>query len=156
MYLVSRARKWAKERGEGGLYQKIEEFSLHILAAILIGNLLTAVAVWYEIYYVVNDSASATVKAILIDAVAAAALGIYIVGTVDAFMVLSKLILEKYLNNRFVAGEAKGRQEATRNGRLGTIVWWKPGNGERILMSHRPYLPTGSSSHRISIASPKL
>ena len=27
-------------------------------------------------------------------------------------MVLSKLILEKYLNNRFNAGEAKGRQEA--------------------------------------------
>ena len=25
---------------------------------------------------------------------------------------LSKLILEKYLNNRFIAGEAKGRQEA--------------------------------------------
>ena len=103
-----------EERGEGGLYQKIEEFSLHILAAILIGNLLTAVAVWYEIYYVVNDSTSATVKAILIDAVAAAALGIYIVGTVDTYMVLSKLILEKYLNNRFVAGEAKGRQEANK------------------------------------------
>ncbi len=96
------------------MYQKIEEFSIHILAAILIGNLLTAVAVWYEIYYVANDSASATVKAILIDAVAAAALGIYVVGTVDAFMVLSKLILEKYLNNRFVAGEAKGRQEANK------------------------------------------
>lgn len=98
------------------MYQKIEEFSLHILAAILIGNLLTAVAVWYEIYYVVNDSTSATVKAILIDAVAAAALGVYIVGTVETYMVLSKLILERYLNNRFVAGvaegEAKGRKQA--------------------------------------------
>ncbi len=94
------------------MYQKIEDFSLHILAAILIANLLTAVAVWYEIYYVVNDSTSATIKAILIDAVAAAALGIYIIGTVDTYMVLSKLILEKYLNNRFVAGEAKGRQQA--------------------------------------------
>lgn len=98
------------------MYQQIEEFSLHILTAILIANLLTVVAVWYEIYYVVDDSTAATVKAILIDAVAAAALGIYIVGTVDTYMVLSKLILEKYLNNRFVAGkaegEAKGRQEA--------------------------------------------
>ena len=99
------------------MYQKIEEFSLHILAAILIGNLFTAVAVWYEIYYVVNDSTSATVKAILIDAVAAAALGIYIVGTVDTYMVLSKLILEKYLNNRFVAGRAEGRQEGRQEGR---------------------------------------
>ncbi len=87
------------------MYQKIEDFSLHILAAILIANLCTAVAVWYEIYYVVNDSTLATVKAILIDAVAAAALGIYIVGTVDAYMVLSKLILEKYLNNRFLEGQ---------------------------------------------------
>ena len=99
------------------MYQKIEEFSLHILAAILIGNLLTAVAVWYEIYYVVNDSTSATVKAILIDAVAAAALGIYIVGTVDTYMVLSKLILEKYLNNRFVAGKEEGRKEGEAEGR---------------------------------------
>ena len=99
------------------MYQKIEEFSLHILAAILIANALTAVAVWYEIYYVVDDSASATVKAILIDTVAAAALAIYIVGTVDTYMVLSKLILEKYLNNRFVAGEAKGREEGRQEGR---------------------------------------
>ena len=105
---------WQHTAAEGGdgLYQKIEEFSLHILAAILIANLITAVAVWYEIYYVVNDSTSATVKAILIDAVAAAALGIYIVGTVDTYMVLSKLILEKYLNNRFVAGKEEGREES--------------------------------------------
>ena len=104
------------------MYQKIEEFSLHILAAILIANALTAVAVWYEIYYVVNDSTSATVKAILIDAVAAAALGIYIVSTVDTYMVLSKLILEKYLNNRFNAGvaegEARGREEGLEEGRV--------------------------------------
>ena len=103
--------RYSETRGGSGLYQKIEEFSLHILAAILVGNLLTAVAVWYEIYYVVNDSTAATVKAILIDAVAAAALGIYIVGSVDTYMVLSKLILEKYLNNRFVAGKAEGRAE---------------------------------------------
>ena len=106
------------------MYQKIEEFSLHILAAILIGNLLTGVAVWYEIYYVVNDSMSATVKAILIDAVAAAALGIYIVGTVDAYMVLSKLILEKYLNNRFIAGEAKGRQEGRQEANEEWRAWY--------------------------------
>ena len=111
------------------MYQKIEEFSLHILAAILIGNLLTAVAVWYEIYYVVNDSTSATVKAILIDAVAAAALGVYIVGTVDTYMVLSKLILERYLNNRFVAGvaegEAKGREEGEAKGRKQANEEWQ-------------------------------
>ena len=106
------------------MYQKIEEFSLHILAAILIGNLLTAVAVWYEIYYVVNDSASATVKAILIDAVAAAALGIYIVGTVDTYMVLSKLILEKYLNNRFVAGKSEGRQEGRQEANEEWQAWY--------------------------------
>ena len=99
------------------MYQKIEDISFHILAAIIIANLLTAVAVWYEIYYVVNDSATATAKAILIDAVAAAALGIYIVGTADTYMVLSKLILEKYLNNRFNAGEAKGREEGKEEGR---------------------------------------
>ena len=107
------------------MYQKIEEFSLHIMAAILIGNLLTAVAVWYEIYYVVNDSTAATVKAILIDAVAAAALGIYIVGTVDTYMVLSKLILEKYLNNRFIAGVAEGRQEGKEEGREEANEEWR-------------------------------
>ncbi len=111
------------------MYQKIEDFSLHILAAILIANLLTAVAVWYEIYYVVNDSTSATIKAILIDAVAAAALGIYIIGTVDTYMVLSKLILEKYLNNRFnagkVEGEAKGREEGKALGREQANEEWQ-------------------------------
>ena len=107
------------------MYQKIEEFSLHILAAILIGNLLTPVAVWYEIYYVVNDSTSATVKAILIDSVAAAALGIYIVGTVDTYMVLSKLILEKYLNNRFVAGTEEGRKEGEAKGRKQANEDWQ-------------------------------
>ena len=112
-------------RCDGGLYQKIEEFSLHILAAILIANALTAVAVWYEIYYLVDDSASATVKAILIDTVAAAALAIYIVGTVDTYMVLSKLILEKYLNNRFVAGEAKGREEGRQEGREEVSEEWR-------------------------------
>lgn len=95
------------------------------MAAILIANLLTIVAVWYEIYYVVNDSTSATVKAILIDAVAAAALGIYIVGTVDTYMVLSKLILEKYLNNRFVAGEAKGRQEGRQEANEEWQSWYR-------------------------------
>lgn len=77
----------------------------------------------------VNDSTSATVKAILIDAVAAAALGIYIVGTVDTYMVLSKLILEKYLNNRFVAGvaegEAKGRKEGEAKGRQEANAEWQ-------------------------------
>lgn len=106
------------------MYQKIEDFSLHILAAILIANLFTAVAVWYEIYYVVNDSTSATVKAILIDAVAAAALGIYLVGTVDAYMVLSKLILEKYLNNRFNAGAAKGREEGREEANEEWRAWY--------------------------------
>ena len=71
----------------------------------------------------VNDSTSATIKAILIDAVAAAALGIYIIGTVDTYMVLSKLILEKYLNNRFVAGEAKGREEGRAEGRAQVEEW---------------------------------
>jgi hypothetical protein len=70
---------------------------------------------------VANDSTSATVKAILIDSVAAAALGIYIVSTVDTYMVLSKLILEKYLNNRFNAGAARGREE----GRQETNEEWR-------------------------------
>ena len=86
------------------MYQRIEDFSFLILAAILVANLLTAVAMWYEIYYVVSDSPAETVKAILVDTAAAAAIGIFTVGTVDTFMVLSKLILEKYLNNRFVKG----------------------------------------------------
>lgn len=51
-------------------------------------------------------------------------------------MVLSKLILEKYLNNRFVAGEVQGREEGrnvgrkvgkrpARNGKPGITAWWK-------------------------------
>ena len=110
------------------MYQRIEDFSLHIMAAILIANLLTALAVWYEIYYVVSDSTTETIKAILVDTAAAAAIAIFTVSAVDAYMVLSKLILEKYLSNRFVEGqeladekwrawyermmEAKGRGEA--------------------------------------------
>ena len=94
------------------MYQRIGDFSFFVLAAILIANLLTAVAIWYEIYYVVSDSTTETVKAIYLDAAAATAVAIWIVGTVETVMVLHKLILEKYLNNRFVAGEAKGREEA--------------------------------------------
>lgn len=87
------------------MYQRIEDFSLHIMAAILIANFLTAVAVWYEIYYVVSDSTTETIKAVPVDTAAAAAIAIFTVSTVDAYMVLSKLILEKYLSNRFVEGQ---------------------------------------------------
>ena len=93
-----------------------------------------ATAVWYEIYYVPPNGQGS-------DAVAAAALGIY---TVDTYMVLSKLILEKYLNNRFVARSWQAWYDRM-------VEAGKRGED----MSHRPYLPTGSSSHR-SIASPKL
>ncbi len=93
------------------MYQRIEDFSLHILAAILAANLLTAVAMWYEIYYVVSDSVTETVKAILVDTAAAAAIGIFAVGTVGTYMVLSKLILEEYLENRFNDGKAKGAEQ---------------------------------------------
>ena len=98
-------------RGNHRLYQRIEDFSLHILAAILVANFLTAVAMWYEIYYVVVDSTTETVKAILVDTAAAAAIGIFAVGTVDTYMVLSKLILEKYLENRFNDGKARGAEQ---------------------------------------------
>jgi len=39
--------------------------------------------------------------------------------------VLSKLILEKYLNNRFIAGEAKGRQEGQQEGRQEANKEWR-------------------------------
>lgn len=72
----------------------------------------------------------------MIDAVAAAALGIYIVGTVDIYMVLSKLILEKYLNNRFVAGvaegEAKGRKEGEAKGRQEANAEWQAWYGRMV------------------------
>ena len=86
------------------MYQRIDSFSLYLLAAIFIANVLTAVAMWYEIYYVVDDSTTETVKAILLDAAASVAVAILITGTVETSMVLHKLILEKYLNNRFVEG----------------------------------------------------
>ena len=98
------------------MYQRIEDFSFHILAAILIANFIAAVAAWYEIYYVVTDSATETVKAIMVDTAAAAAIGIFAVGTVDTYMVLSKLILEKYLNNRFNAGMAQGEERGRAEG----------------------------------------
>ena len=91
------------------MYQRIGDFSFFVLAAIIIANLLTGVAVWYEIYYVVSDSTTETVKAIYLD-VAAAAVAIWIVGTMETVMVLHKLILEKYLANRFNAGEARGSE----------------------------------------------
>lgn len=39
-------------------------------------------------------------------------------------MVLSKLILEKYLNNRFNAGEAKGRQEGRQEANEEWQAWY--------------------------------
>ncbi len=111
------------------MYQQIEDFSLHILAAILVANLLSAVAMWYEIYYVVSDSITETVKAILVDTAAAAAIGIFAVGTVDTYMVLSKLILEKYLANRFndglAQGKVRGREEGREQGREEANEEWK-------------------------------
>ena len=94
------------------------------------------------------------------------------------FMVLHKLILEKYLANRFNEGEERGlergREEGRKEGRKkaatrverrptmsgahGTAVCWKPGNGVRNLMSCRlmPADHTRGSNHQISMASPKL
>ncbi len=111
------------------MYQRIEDFSLHILTAILIANLLTAVATWYEIYYVIDDSTTETIKAILVDAAAAAAIGILAVGTVDTYMVLSKLILEKYLENRFndglAKGEVRGREKGREEGMEEAYIKWR-------------------------------
>ena len=111
VYLVAGADEQTAAWGGDGLYQRIEDFSLHILAAILISNLLTAVAMWYEIYYVVDDSTAETIKAILLDAAASVAVAILITGTVETCMVLHKLILEKYLNNRFIAGVAENDEK---------------------------------------------
>ena len=58
-----------------------------------------------------SDSVTDTVKAILVDTAAAAAIGIFAAGTVDTYMVLSKLTLEKYLENRFNDGKAKGAEQ---------------------------------------------
>ena len=62
------------------------------------------------------------------NAAASAALGIYTVSTVDTYMVLSKLILEKYLNNRFNAGllegEEKGREEGREEASEGWRAWY--------------------------------
>jgi len=99
------------------LYQRIGDFSFFVLTAILIANLLTAVAIWYEIYYVASDSTTETIKAIYLDAAAATAVAIWIVGTIEAVMVLHKLILEKYLANRFNEGEAKGLERGREEGR---------------------------------------
>ena len=99
------------------MYQRIGDFSFFVLTAILIANLLTAVAIWYEIYYVANDSTTETIKAIYLDAAAATAVAIWIVGTIEAVMVLHKLILEKYLANRFNEGEARGLERGLREGR---------------------------------------
>lgn len=109
------------------MYQRIEEFSLYLLATVLVADLLTAVAVWYEIYYVTDDSNAETVKAIFLNAAAATAVAILLVGTVETVMVLHKLILEKYLNNRFIEGlaqgEARGREEGREKG-------WEQANEE--------------------------
>ena len=99
------------------MYQRIEEVSLYVLAVVLIADLLTAAAMWYEKYYVVDDSTTETGKAILLDAAAAVAVAILLVGTVETVMVLHKLILEKYLNNRFVRGQEKGREDANEDWR---------------------------------------
>ncbi|MDE2780545.1 MAG: hypothetical protein OXI91_12855 [Chloroflexota bacterium] len=99
------------------MYQRIGDFSFFVLTAILIANLLTAVAIWYEIYYVASDSTTETIKAIYLDAAAATAVAIWIVGTIEAVMVLHKLILEKYLANRFNEGEARGLERGRREGR---------------------------------------
>ena len=103
--------------GDSGLYQRIGDFSFFVLTAILIANLLTAVAIWYEIYYVASDSTTETVKAIYLDVAAATAVAIWIVGTIEAVMVLHKLILEKYLANRFNEGEERGLERGREEGR---------------------------------------
>ena len=96
------------------MYRRIEELSLHVLAAVIIADCLTVLAVWYEIFYNVNASWTETVKAILPDAAASAAVAILITGTVDTVMVLHKLMLEPYLKRRFNEGVAQGRAEAAK------------------------------------------
>ena len=99
------------------MYQRIEDFSLQILAAIIIADILTLVSAWYEIYYVVDDTVPETVKAVFVNAAASVAVAILIVGTVDTYMVLSKLILEKYLERRFNDGKAEGLEKGIEQGR---------------------------------------
>lgn len=123
VYLVAGARRRNRARGNTDLYQRIDQVSIYLLAAVLTADLLTAAAVWYEIYYVADDSATATIKAIFLDAAAAVAVAILLVATVETVMVLHKLILEKYLNNRFVKGQEVGEARGLERG-------WEQANEE--------------------------
>ena len=105
-----------------GLYQRIEELlTPYVLTAMSsLPTLLTAVATWYEIYYVIDDSTTETIKAISGGrSGGSVAIGI-LVSRHGGYSIwcFHKLILEKYLENRFNDGLAKGEVRGREKGRI--------------------------------------
>ncbi len=87
-----------------------EEITAFIIISVILANCLTALAVWYEIYYYIDDNGPETIKAILLDAAAAAAVTILFMGTVNIMMLLSNYVLDQYRKKRYAEAEERGER----------------------------------------------
>ena len=97
-----------------------EEITAFIIMSVILANCLTALAVWYEIYYYIDDNGPETIKAILLDAAAAAAVTILFMGTVNIMMLLSNYVLDQYRRSGTPKPRSGANAETMKDGGIGT------------------------------------
>ena len=139
------------------MYNQSKGLTFFLLAAVGIASGLTALGVWYEVFYVTADTGPETVKAISMNIGGAVATTLLTMGIMEVVMVLSRYIIEQYRKERDarmkaegeVAGRARGiaegrakgvaegRAEGMAEGREEMAQRWQDWNNRRLAAEGR-------------------
>ena len=104
------------------MYNQSKGLTFFLLAAVGIASGLTAIGVWYEVFYVTADTGPETVKAISMNIGGAVATTLLTMGIMEVVMVLSRYIIEQYRKERDARMKAEGIAEGEVAGRARGIA----------------------------------
>ena len=111
------------------MYNQSKGLTFFLLAAVGIASGLTALGVWYEVFYVTADTGPETVKAISMNIGGAVATTLLTMGIMEVVMVLSRYIIEQYRKERDARMKAEGREEMAQK--------WQDWNNRRLAAEDR-------------------
>ena len=98
------------------MYNQSKGLTFFLLAAVSLASGLTALGIWYEVFYFTDDSGPETVKAVFMNIGGAVATSLLTMGVVEVVMVLSRYIIEQYRKERDERVRAEGRKEGRERG----------------------------------------
>ena len=111
------------------MYNQSKGLTFFLLAAVGIASGLTAIGVWYEVFYVTADTGPETMKAISMNIGGAVATTLLTMGIMEVVMVLSRYIIEQYRKERDARMKAEGREEMAQR--------WQDWNNRRLAAEGR-------------------